>query len=130
LMEYAVAPADYLDIVMSAAPTTNPSPPQLANPAEVGFAVKNAGEFSAHIASLDVYTSGPAGENLDSMFVEDGGASTLRPLAMRNYNAQTDYFGTTSGSYRMTAYYLTVQGYWIAVPSNGGAPGSTDVFVP
>jgi hypothetical protein len=129
MMEYSVGSADYLDIVMSAPLTTNPSPPWLANPAEVGFTVQNAGEFPAHIASLDVYTRGPAGENLDSMFVDDGGSSTLPPTAVRNYNAATDYFGTTGGSYTLVGYYQTMQGYWVPVPSNGGPSGSTDVFV-
>ena len=54
LLEYSAMSADYLDVVMSAPVTTNPFPPKLANPAEVGFTVQNTSEFPAHIAALDV----------------------------------------------------------------------------
>ena len=64
------------------------------------------------------------------MFNPIGPASTLPPYSVSQYNAVTDYFGTTSGEYRFIAYYMTAQGYWIPVPSSAGPSGSMDVFVP
>ena len=130
LEQYTQAAVQYVDVVMSAPITTNPSPPGLAMPAEVGFEVSNVGEFTAHLASLDMLTRGPLGEDLDGMFVSDGVSSTLAPFATRNYNALTDSFGTTSGDYELVAYFKTLQAEWIPMHSESAAsPGSTVVTV-
>jgi hypothetical protein len=125
LEEYTQRDVTYQDVVMAAPITTNPAPPSLGSPAEVGFAVRNDGEFPAHVSSLDVLTRGPSSEDLDSMFTSDGVSSTIAPTASHSYNALTEAFGTTSGDYELVAYFQTTQGDWIPAPSNASTPSTT-----
>jgi hypothetical protein len=123
LEQYVQADPTYVDLRLSLGVNTNPSSgATLGDLVEVGFSVRNDGDFAAHLQALDASVLGPAGEDLDSLFLSDGTAVNLGPGSVQNYLAQTSSFGTTAGTYELIAWYQTNQSEWFPVPA--GAPGT------
>jgi hypothetical protein len=129
LEQYGGAVPSYFDLGMSAGISTNPGAPvPLNGGVEVGFQVRNIGDYPAHLGSLDILTRGPASEDLDGLFGPDGTTTTLSPGGEQTYLATTDSFGTSAGTYEMVAYYLSLQGEWFVVPDgNAGSRSQTTV---
>jgi hypothetical protein len=118
---YASNAPTYTDIVLGSGIDTNPSTPStvvLGDVLEVGFRVRNLGDYPAHIASLDALMRGPANEDLDSSVPPDGVAATIAAGGEQPYLASVSPFGTTSGTYELVPYYQSPAGEWFVVPAD------------
>jgi hypothetical protein len=130
LEQYSAESPTYHDIRLSLGIGTLPAgSATLGDIVEAGFRIRNDGDFTAHVASLDASVRGPQGEDLDSTFFSDGVVAALSPGSVRNYLSQTTAFGTTSGLYEVIAWFKTRENEWFPVPA--GATGtSTTVELP
>lgn len=131
----------YQDIAMSQAVTLSGStlaPDPAYNPAVPGspsqrmtnggalavhFAVRNYGDFPAHLHSLDTAVRGPHGENLDAALGGmDHNAADLAPGEERIIDRHTPAFGIGPGIYSVDAAMLSAQDDWFTVPVAATAP--------
>lgn len=118
LEDYVQQAPTYSDVVLSTGIDTNPAGSvTLGGSVEAGFTVQNAGDYPAHLASLDASLRGPAGEDLDSVFAPDGAAVDLPAGSTQTYSGTTDSFGTDPGTYEVIAYFQTPPGEWFGVPA-------------
>jgi hypothetical protein len=128
---YAANTPSYTDIVLASGIDTNPAPPDtvtLGDLLEVGFRVRNVGDYPAHVSSLDALMRGPTGEDLDSALASDGVAVTMAPGGEQAYLASASPFGTTAGMYEVVPYYQSPAGEWFVVPADlPGTRSSTTV---
>ena len=126
LETYTQASPGYSDLVLSTGIDTNPVAPAVAalgDIVETGFTVRNNGDYTAHLKSLDAALIGPSGEDLDNTYPVDGIAANLAPGGTQSYLAQPVVsFGTTAGTYEFIAYYQSTLNEWFVVPA--GAPGT------
>jgi hypothetical protein len=121
LETYTSAAPGYRDIGLSQGISTNPAAPTVAtlgDIVEAGFTVRNDGDYTAHLNSLDTDLHGPNGESLDNTYTSDGIAADLATGATRAYLAQPSIaFGTTAGTYEFVAYFQTTLTEWFPVPA-------------
>lgn len=118
LEHYVQQTPTYSDVVLSTGIDTNPAGSvSIGDGVEVGFTVRNVGDYPAPLTSLDASLRGPAGEDLDSVFAPDGAAVALPAGSDQTYSAQTDAFGTDPGTYVVIACFQTTAGEWFSVPS-------------
>lgn len=137
----------YQDIVMSQAvtlsgPTVQPDPAWSAgnpqspsvcstdqSPLAVHWAVRNCGDFNAHLHSLDSAVRGPHGENLDaSLGGMDNNRTDLAPGEERVVDGHSDAFGVGPGIYSVSAARLSAQDDWFTVPILASAPATNTVI--
>jgi hypothetical protein len=110
----------------------NPVSPTLLSdngqPLAVHFAVKNYGDFPAHLHSLDTAVRGPHGENLDSALGGmDNNRADLAPGEERVVDGHNDAFGIGAGLYSVNAAFLSANDFWFTVPTVPQAPMANTV---
>jgi hypothetical protein len=106
----------YQDLAVSRGIWVNSWTPTLGRHFVAQYTVRNYGDHPARLSELCVAVRGPSGERLDRLLGGDGDPTPLEPGAERALFKAVVSFGTTPGSYELTAAYRSDQGSLVALP--------------
>ncbi len=116
VQDYVPERPPYQDLAVSRGIWVNSWTPTLGRHFVAQYTVRNYGDYPARLAELCVAVRGPAGERLDHLLGGDGDPTRLDPGAERALFKAVVHFGTTPGTYELTAAYRSEQGWLIALP--------------
>jgi hypothetical protein len=122
VQDYVPERPPYQDLAVSRGIWVNSWTPTLGRHFVAQYTVRNYGDHRARLSELCVAVRGPSGERLDHLLGGDGDPTPLEPGAERALFKAVVQFGTTAGSYELTAAYRCEQGSLVALPP--GEPGT------
>jgi hypothetical protein len=116
VQDYAPERPPYQDLAVSRGIWVNSWTPTLGRHFVAQYTVRNYGDHRARLSELCVAVRGPSGERLDHLLGGDGDPTPLDPGAERALFKAVVSFGTTPGSYELTAAYRCDHGELVALP--------------
>jgi hypothetical protein len=116
VQDYVPERPPYQDLAISRGIWVNSWTPTLGRHFVTQYTVRNYGDHPARLSELCVAVRGPSGERLDHLLGGDGDPTPLEPGAERALFKAVVSFGTTPGSYELTAAYRSEQGSLVALP--------------
>ncbi len=114
----------YVDLAVCKGIWVNSWTPRLGGPFAAQYAVRNYGDYRAHLAELGLSVCGPAGQDLGHLLGSDADPTPLPPGQERAIFKASPAFGTVTGSHAIGAGYRTVAGRWVPLPA--GDPGTSN----
>jgi hypothetical protein len=126
VQDYVPERPPYQDLAISRGIWVNSWTPTLGRHFVTQYTVRNYGDHPARLSELCVAVRGPSGERLDHLLGGDGDPTPLEPGAERALFKAVVSFGTTPGSYELTAAYRSEQGSLVALPP--AEPGTMGQF--
>lgn len=97
---------------------------QVGERLEVFAAIRNFGDYPAHVREILLWARDPRGANRDHDLGTRDHAATIAPGQEIHLHKVLDRFGEEPGTYRFGVSYLSEHGHWIDVPAM--APNTTN----
>ena len=105
---YSHKTPQYIDLVISKNLYFKSLPCYLGDALEVGYSVKNVGEYASTISNLNIEVREPSGIVNEKLFSSDGNSTPIQPGEEREYCGKNNRSGTTLGEYRFKPQYSNI----------------------